>query len=59
MDAKRKRPEAVRWGCRAHRTPRGIPCEHCAAQGELFGRVDARRGRPSKPHPDGPTEPGR
>ncbi len=59
MDAKRKRPEAVRWGCRVHRTPRGIPCEHCAAQGELFGRVDARRGRRSKPRPDGPTEPGR
>jgi len=37
---------------------RGIPCEHCAAQGELFGRVDARRGRRRK-RPDGPTEPGR
>ena len=58
MDA-RKRPEAVRWGCRVHRTPRGIPCEHCANQGELFGRVDARRGRRSKPRPPGPTEPGR
>ena len=57
MDA-RKRPDAVRWGCRVHRTPRGIPCEHCANQGELFGRVAARRGR-RKPRPDGPTEPGR
>ena len=54
----RKRPEAVRWGCRVHRTPRGIPCEHCAAQGELFGRVEARRGR-RKPRPPGPAEPGR
>ena len=47
MDA-RKRPEAVRWGCHVHRTPRGIPCEHCAAQGELFGRVEARRGWPNR-----------
>ena len=55
MDA-RKRPEAVRWGCHVHETPRGTPCQHCAAQGELFGRVDARPGR-RKPPPTNP--PGR
>jgi hypothetical protein len=53
-----KRPEAVRWGCREHRTPRGIPCQHCADQGALFPRTAARRGR-RKPPPDGPTETGR
>jgi hypothetical protein len=48
----------VRWGCREHRTPRGIPCQHCADQGALFPRTAARRGR-RKPPPDGPTETGR
>ena len=37
----RTRPEAVRWGCHVHRTPAGTPCQHCAAQGELFPRTDA------------------
>ena len=54
----RKGSEAVRWGCRVHHTPRGTPCQHCADQGELFPRVEARRGR-RKPRPPGPTEPGR
>lgn len=35
--------EAVRWGCAEHRTPAGQPCQHCADQGELFARADARR----------------
>ena len=50
----RTRPEAVRWGCHVHRTPAGTPCQHCAAQGELSPRTDARPGR-RKPHPTNPT----
>jgi hypothetical protein len=44
MDA-RKRPEAVRWGCRVHHTPRGTACQHCADQRVLFPRTAARPAR--------------
>ena len=52
-----KRPDGVRWGCREHGTPRGTPCRHCAAQGELFSRGVARPGRRT-PGPVSPTESG-
>ncbi len=52
-----KRPEAVRWGCREHGTPRGTPCRHCTDQGELFPRAVARPGR-GKPGSASPTESG-
>ena len=52
-----KRPDAVRWGCREHGTPRGTPCQHCAAQGELFPRTAARPARRT-PAPNDPTQTG-
>jgi len=52
-----KRPDAVRWGCREHGTPRGTPCQHCAHQGELFPRTAARPAR-RKPGSASPTESG-
>jgi DNA-directed RNA polymerase subunit RPC12/RpoP len=50
--SQQKRPEAVRWGCRVHQTPRGIPCQHCGDQRVLFPRTAARRDRRKPP----PTE---
>ncbi len=47
-----KRPEAVRWGCRVHQTPRGIPCQHCADQRVLFPRTAARPARRKPGSPD-------
>jgi hypothetical protein len=40
MDYYRVTRQGIVWGCSIHKTPRGIECQGCDDQTELFSRAD-------------------